>query len=32
MAHVLEHVDEFRPAELEEVAFAESGAATVLRV
>jgi heme-degrading monooxygenase HmoA len=31
MAQVLQHVDEFKPAELEEVALAESGAVTALR-
>jgi heme-degrading monooxygenase HmoA len=32
MAQVLQHVDEFKPAELEEIAQAESGAVTALRV
>jgi heme-degrading monooxygenase HmoA len=32
MAQVLQHVDEFKPAELEEIALAESGAVTALRV
>ena len=32
MAQVLQHVDEFKPAELEEVSLAEKGAVTGLRV
>jgi heme-degrading monooxygenase HmoA len=32
MAQVLQHVDEFKPAELEQVALAEKGSVDVLRV